>query len=153
VRRVDWQLGRLLRVFLDRRLYRLMEFPSVERYVTERLGLSARKARALVALERKTWQADAFGTAYRAGELSWVRALTVLPIMAEPTAAAWVERAGAVPVRRLADEVEWALTVRDRCRGRVRGARVGRRAFPEQSSRSRTRATRSSAGSSRFSYT
>ena len=90
-----------------------MEFPSAERYVTERLGLSARKARALVALERKTWQADAFGTAYRAGELSWVRALTVLPIMAEPTAAAWVERAGAVPVRRLADEVEWALTVRD----------------------------------------
>src|SRR5947207_14092722 len=113
MRRVDWQLGRLLRVFLDRRLYRLMEFPSAERFVTERLGLSARKARALVALERKTWQADAFGTAYRAGELSWVRALTLLPIVAEPTAAAWVERAGAVPVRRLADEAEWALTVRD----------------------------------------
>ena len=113
MRRADWQLGRLLRVFLDRRLYRLMEFPSAERYVTERLGLSPRKARALVALERKTWQADAFGTAYRAGELSWVRALTLLPIVAEPTAAAWVERAGAVPVRRLADEVEWALTVRD----------------------------------------
>ena len=90
-----------------------MEFPSAERYVTERLGLSARKVRALVALERKTWQADAFGEAYRAGELSWVRALTILPIVDEPTAAAWVERAGAVPVRRLADEVEWALTVRD----------------------------------------
>ena len=113
MRRVDWQLGRLLRVFLDRRLYRLMEFASADRYVTERLGLSARKARALVALERKTWQADAFGAAYRAGELSWVRALTLLPIVAEPTAAAWVERAGAVPVRRLADEVEWALTLRD----------------------------------------
>src|SRR5438477_379763 len=113
MRRADWQLGRLLRVFLDRRLYRLMEFPSAERYVTERLGLSPRKARALIALERKTWQADALGTAYRAGELSWVRALTILPILAEPTAAAWVERAGAVPVRRLADEVEWALTVRE----------------------------------------
>src|SRR5438046_9000545 len=113
MRRVDWQLGRLLRVFLDRRLYRLMEFASADRYVTERLGLSARKARALVALERKTWQADAFGAAYRAGELSWAGALTLLPIVAEPTAAAWVERAGAVPVRRLADEVEWALTVRD----------------------------------------
>src|SRR5437764_287079 len=112
-RRGDWQLGRLLRVFLDRRLYWLMEFASADRYVTERLGLSARKARALVALERKTWQADAFGAAYRAGELSWVRALTLLPIVAEPTAAAWVERAGAVPVRRLADEVEWALTLRD----------------------------------------
>src|SRR5438093_8289674 len=60
MRRIDWQLGRLLRVFLDRRLYRLMEFPSAERYVIERLGLSPRKARALVAVERKTWQAVAF---------------------------------------------------------------------------------------------
>jgi hypothetical protein len=113
MRRIDWQAGRLLRVFLDRRLYRLMQFPSAARYVTERLGLSARKARALVAVERKTWEADAFGTAYRAGELSWVRALTILPVVAERTAEAWVDRAATVPVRRLADEVEWALTVRD----------------------------------------
>ncbi len=113
MRRIDWQVGRLLRVFLDRRLYRLMLFPSAHRYVTERLGLSARKARALVALERKTWDADTFGAAYRTGELSWVRALTILPVVTERTAAAWVERAAAVPVRRLADEVEWALAVRD----------------------------------------
>src|SRR5439155_14555704 len=51
MRRGDWQLGRLLRVFLDRRLYRLMLFPSAARYLTERLGISARKARTLVALE------------------------------------------------------------------------------------------------------
>jgi hypothetical protein len=63
-------------VFLDRRLYRLMQFPSATRYLTERLGLSARNARALVAVERKTWTDDAFGSAYRAGDLSWVRALT-----------------------------------------------------------------------------
>jgi hypothetical protein len=113
MRRIDWQVGRLLRVFLDRRLYRLMLFPSAHRYVTERLGLSVRKARALVALERKTWDADAFGAAYRTGELSWVRALTILSVVTERTAAAWVERAAAVPVRRLADEVEWALAVRD----------------------------------------
>jgi hypothetical protein len=111
--RLDWQLGRLLRVFLDRRLYRLMLFPSAARYVTERLGFSVRKARALVAVERKTWTADAFGTAYRAGDLSWVRALTILPLVSESTAPAWVARATEVPVRRLADEVEWALTVRD----------------------------------------
>jgi hypothetical protein len=113
MRRIDWQVGRLLRVFLDRRLYRLMLFPSAHRYVTERLGLSVRKARALVALERKTWDADAFGAAYRTGELSWVRALTILSVVTERTAATWVERAAAVPVRRLADEVEWALAVRD----------------------------------------
>jgi hypothetical protein len=113
MRRIDWQLGRLLRVFLDRRLYRLMRFPSAARYLTERLGISARRARALVALERKTWADDTFGAAYRAGDLSWVRALTILPVVTEPTGRAWVTRAGEVPVRRLADEVEWALTLRD----------------------------------------
>ena len=111
--RIDWQTGRLLRVFLDRRLYRLMGFSSAGRYLTERLGSSARKARALVALERKTWQAPALGEAYREGETSWVRALTLLPIVTEETAAAWVGRAREVTVRRLSDEVEWALCGRD----------------------------------------
>jgi hypothetical protein len=111
--RLDWQTGRLLRVVLDRRLFWCMGFPTAARYLTERLGTSARKARALVALERKTWTDDAFGAAYRAGQLSWVRALTIAPVVSESTGHAWVERAVAVPVRRLADEVEWALTVRD----------------------------------------
>src|SRR5437763_2474566 len=61
--RIDWQTGRLLRVFLDRRLYRLMGFSSAGRYLAERLGSSTRKARALVALERKSWQ----GTGVRRG--------------------------------------------------------------------------------------
>src|SRR5439155_6149675 len=102
-------MGRLLRVFLDRRLYRLMLFPTSARYLRERLGLSARKARALVALERKSWEASALGDAYRAGELSWVRVLAVLPVARESTAPAWVARAREVTVRRLLDEVEWAL--------------------------------------------
>ena len=109
MQQVDWQMGRLLRVFLDRRLYHRMLFPSAARYLRERLGLSARKARALVALERKTWEAPALGDAYRAGDLSWVRALALLPVVREATAAAWVTRAGEVTVRRLLDEVEWAL--------------------------------------------
>jgi hypothetical protein len=170
MRRIDWQSGRLLRVFLDRRLYRLMLFPSAHRYVSERLGLSVRKARALVAVERKTWEADAFGAAYRTGELSWVRALTILPVVTERTAAAWVDRAASVPVRRLADEVEWALAVRDglasiapppggrdararraaivcaprvgvpRRRGRLLGARRRRGAPPDRDSRLRASA-------------
>jgi hypothetical protein len=111
--RVDWQMGRLLRVFLDRRLYRLIRFPSAARYLTERLGISARKARALVALERKTWEAPALGEAYRDGALSALQALTVLPVIAERTAAQWVTRAQEVTLRRLSDEVEWALTLRD----------------------------------------
>ena len=111
--RIDWQLGRLLRMFLDRRLYRLMLFPSAGRYLTERLGISARKARGLVAIERKTWDAPARGDAYRGGAVSSLQAVTMLPVIAEKTAAAWVARARNVTLRRLADEVEWALTVRD----------------------------------------
>src|SRR2546427_11211975 len=111
MQQVDWQMGRLLRVFLDRRLYRLMLFPSAARYLRERLALSARKARALVALERKTWEAPALGDAYRAGELSWVCALAVLPVVRESTSPGWVTRAREVTVRRLLDEVEWALVV------------------------------------------
>ncbi|HLY36452.1 MAG TPA: HNH endonuclease signature motif containing protein [Candidatus Binatia bacterium] len=113
MQRTDWQMGRLLRLFLDRRLFRLMWFPSAERYLRERLGLSPRKARALVALERKTWTAPGLAEAYRDGALSWVRAQTLLPVLTEHTAAAWIDRAQSVTVRRLADEVDWALVVRD----------------------------------------
>ncbi|HLY39462.1 MAG TPA: hypothetical protein VKU61_15565 [Candidatus Binatia bacterium] len=113
LQRIDWQAGRLLRVFVDRRLYHLMQFPSAARYLRERLGISARKARALVALERKTWTTPGLAEAYRAGEASWVRAQTILPVLNERTGAAWIARAGEVTVRRLSDEVEWALVMRD----------------------------------------
>jgi hypothetical protein len=113
MQRIDWQLGRLLRTFFELRLHRLMGFPSASRYVTERLGLPARKPRALVAIERKTWQAPALQAAYREGELSWLRALILLPVLDESGTAAWVERAKRVTVKRLVDEVEWTLDMRD----------------------------------------
>jgi hypothetical protein len=106
---VAWQTGRLLRLFLDRRLFLRMGFRSASRYLRERLGLSERKARALVAVERRTWSAPAFGDAYRSGRLSWIRALILLPVVTEQTAGAWADRAQTVSVRRLADEVDWAL--------------------------------------------
>src|SRR4029077_10914286 len=112
MQQIDWQMGRLLRIVFARRLYLLMLFRSGARYVRERLGISERKARALVALERQSWNAPALGEAYRAGTLSWLRALTVLPGASENMAAAGVTRAGEVTVRRLADEVEWALASR-----------------------------------------
>jgi hypothetical protein len=107
--RIDWQMGRLLRTVFALRLHRLMGFPSAATYARERLGLSPRKARALVALERKTWEAPALLAPYREGELSWVRALAISPVVSEETAAAWIARARAVTVRRLLDEVEWVV--------------------------------------------
>jgi hypothetical protein len=113
MQRIDWQMGRLLRLFFDSRLYALLGFPTAERYVRERLGMSARKARLLVAVERKTWGAPALMEAYREGRLSCLRALTIAPVLSERTDQAWVARASEVTLRRLADEVGWALDVRD----------------------------------------
>src|SRR3989442_1078912 len=111
MQRIDWQMGVLLRTFFDLRLHRAFGFPSASRYVAGRLGLSARKARALVALERGLRRTPALTAAYREGALSWLRALTVLPVATADDA--WVARAGEVTLRRLVAEVEWALDRRD----------------------------------------
>ncbi len=110
---VDRQLGRLLRLFIDMRLHRLMGFDSASRYVRERLGMSPSKGRALIHLERQTAKVPELASAYRDGEISWVRTLALLPVAGEPHARAWVERAKSVTVRRLIDEVEWAIDARD----------------------------------------
>src|SRR5438128_2672721 len=113
LQRVDFQMGRLLHLLFARRLYRLLGFPTAARYAEERLGLSARKARALVALDRCSAALPALAAAYRQGEVSWLRALSLLPVVDEGSAAAWVARAQAVTIRRLVDEVEWTLAVHD----------------------------------------
>src|SRR5436309_14649037 len=113
LQRVDFQMGRLLHLLFARRLHRLLGFPTAGRYVEERLGLSARKARALVVLDRRSAALPALAAAYRQGEVSWLRALSLLPVIDEGSAAAWVARAQAVTIRRLIDEVEWTLAVRD----------------------------------------
>jgi len=112
-RRIDWQLGRLLHSCVRLRLERLLGFPSIAVYARERLGLSPSKVRGLIAVEGMAQEVPAFGAAYEAGELSRVRALTLLPVLGERTAAAWTARAQAVTVRRLVAEVEWSLDQRD----------------------------------------
>src|SRR2546428_3953360 len=112
MRRIDWQMGRLLRLFIELRLHRFFGLPSSARYVPQRLGLSTRKARALVALERRTSHVPALADAYREGRISWIGALTLLPVVSEAHGEAWVARAGEVTLRRLVAEVEWALESR-----------------------------------------
>ena len=108
-RRIDWQLGRLLHTCVRLRLERLLGFSSIAAYARDRLGLSPSKVRGLVAVERAGQGARQFGAAYEAGELSWVRALVLLPVLVEGTAAAWTARAQAITVRRLVAEVDWSL--------------------------------------------
>ncbi len=102
-----------MRVIIDQKFYRTLGFGSVDAYVRERLGISARKAWALVKVEKSTCRATDFRRAYHDGKLSWSRALTLLPVLDSTNAAAWIERAEAVTVRRLGDEVNHVLEERD----------------------------------------
>ncbi|MBI3768487.1 MAG: HNH endonuclease, partial [Deltaproteobacteria bacterium] len=115
IRTSEPRIGRLLRIVVDQHLYRAYGFPSLAGYVRERLGISVRKAWALLKVERSTRRADDFARAYDEGTISWVSALTLLPVVDRANAAAWIARADAVTVRRLADEVSWVLEARDVC--------------------------------------
>jgi hypothetical protein len=113
IRTSEPRIGRLLRIVVDQHVYRAHGFTSLADYVRERLGISVRKAWALLKVERSTRRADAFARAYHDGAISWVCALTLLPVVDRENADAWVARADAVTLRRLADEVSWALEARD----------------------------------------
>jgi hypothetical protein len=86
------------------------------RYAEEQLGMSARRARALLRLERAGDACPELRTAYRDGRLSWVKAQCLVPLLLldipgewRPIWVAWAER---VTVRRLEQDVERALLLR-----------------------------------------
>jgi hypothetical protein len=95
---LDLELGRILRQLVDRRLYRELGFESFERYVAERLGLSARTARRLVRMARAEHSAPAVANAFRAGRITGLQAEVLLR-------GGSVEWAARVTLRRLEDEL------------------------------------------------
>jgi len=115
--RIDAEIGRLLGVVAVRQLYRGSGVSTLERYARERLGMSPRKARALLRLERAGAHCPALRHAYRSGALSWVRAQALVPVVLSEGASrwgsAWVAWAQQVSVRRLEDDVDRALVLRD----------------------------------------
>lgn len=113
LRTIEPRIGRLLRVVVDQHIYRSFRYRAFEDYVRERLGISARKAWALLKIEKATIRSADFDRAYRDGSISWVRALSLLPVLDRSSAPAWITRAGSVTVRRLSDEVDWVLASRD----------------------------------------
>jgi len=115
--RLDAGIGALLARVARERGYRSAGLPSLEAFARERLGISPRKARALLRLERAVRMCPELGRAYRTGELSWVQAQTLLPVLVlddgERWQSGWIVRAGRVSVRRLEDDVERALVMRE----------------------------------------
>lgn len=110
MQRIDWQLGAILRCVVDRKLYRELGFASFRLYVEARLGISARKAWSLVRLERQSSdRSPELRLAYRRGDISWLAATTLLPVISTKYQRQWIERARQVTLQRLANEVSWAL--------------------------------------------
>ena len=115
VQRVDAQMASLLRVGADRRLFRELGFATVKLYVESRLGISSRKAWSLIAIERASWRCCmSLREAWKLGRISHLAASTLLPVISERHGNAWVQRATEVTLRRLHDEVVWALDHGDR---------------------------------------
>lgn len=109
------RLGAALGLFLDLRLHGYLGYAGAADYIRERLGMSDRTARELVRVAQAARsKSPVLASAYAGGELSWLRALTLLPVVRNSNATAWVKRAGEITLRRLADEVAWAMELADR---------------------------------------
>jgi hypothetical protein len=90
------EAGWLLAVVASERRYLALGHRSLASYARERLGLSPRKARALLRLERAGALCPALRAAYRDGTLSWVQAQAV-DAMFEHAFEAWSVYAPHVP--------------------------------------------------------
>ncbi len=112
MQRIDATLGPVLRTIADRRLHRVLGFSDLGSYAEARLGLCASKALALLRLERQcAGHSPLLLEAYRDGRVGWLAASALVPVLrGKPEHhEQWIERAGAVTLRRLVADVGWAL--------------------------------------------
>jgi hypothetical protein len=111
--RIEAEMAPLLRALGESLRYRHAGAARFESWARERLGISPRKTRALVRLDRAGDACPALREAFRSGRLSWVQAHALAPILlvAElaPFRDEWVVWAEGVSVRRLEDDVAAAL--------------------------------------------
>ena len=113
--RLEAEMGPLLLRIAEARLHRTAGLTSMDEYARERLGISPRKARALLRLERGGRRARLLREAYRDGRISWVQAHTLLPVLVIASAhqRSWIDWARGVTVRRLQEDVECALVLHE----------------------------------------
>jgi hypothetical protein len=116
---VDLEIGRVLRPMVDRNLFAEIGFEGLERYAGERLDLSARTARRLVALARAGHRAPAVATAFRDGRIHALQAHALARVAPPGKAELWVEQARRWSYRRLEDEVELRWLAAAQARAKV----------------------------------
>ena len=109
-------LGSLLERVAALHLYLGRGHACLETWASDRLGMSPRKAWALLRIERAGRSCPELRTAYAEGRLSWVQAQALLPVvlMSPSRAADWVAWAGQVTVRRLRDDADRAVLLAER---------------------------------------
>jgi hypothetical protein len=105
-----WQQGRLLATFSTLSLHRALGFLSFGRYCRERAGLGIRRARQLIALDRRLLGLPELARAYRDGEVSWVKASAVARVADEWSEKAWITMSRSVTFRRLREETAVVAT-------------------------------------------
>ncbi len=115
--RLDAELGPLLRQVASPEYEWKSGFTSLSALARERLGMSPRKLRALLRVERVGDLCPALRQAYRGGHLSWFQAQLLARLLdsdAEgPWREHWVAFAQRVSARRLEEAVETALVLRE----------------------------------------
>lgn len=115
-RTLDAAISPLLRVVTSAEYEWSGDYCALPTYAREQLGMSASKARALLRLERAGDVCPELRDAYRGGQLSWVKAQCLVPLLLLDIPGewrpAWVAWAECVTVRRLEEDVERALLLR-----------------------------------------
>src|SRR2546428_11053099 len=101
-------LGRLGRVFLERRGQHLLGFARLGDYARERLGLSARELQSLASVTERLEALPAIRTAFDAGEISWAQVRLLVGIATPESERAWLELARGRTVRALAAAIRAA---------------------------------------------
>jgi hypothetical protein len=102
-------LARLLRSFESLDLAPHLGFERIGEYAEARLGISARRARFLVQLDRKLYGYPAIQRAVRDGRIGTVAAMLLTRVvLSRVTEDVWIDRAERITVARLRREVEWA---------------------------------------------
>ena len=115
--RLDAQIAPLLRHVTASEYEWRTRYRTLARFARECLGMSPRKARALLRLERVGDLCPELRAAYRDGAISWVQAQLLAPLLLGEAEGdwrrRWVEWAQGVTVRRLEEAVDRALLWRE----------------------------------------
>jgi hypothetical protein len=100
-----WRMGRLLTAVASLELDRELGYDSLGEWCRIVLGMSPRRARYLVSLDRRLERIPLVADAYRRGLVSWCQARLLVRVARPGTENRWIRYARRVTVRRLEDAI------------------------------------------------